>query len=218
MDEARIERRPIRARQTRWAAALTGWLLRAGVRPNQVSLLSVAFAALAGLCLLLSPTARPLWGVALLIVAGGFILLRMLCNLLDGMLAVEGGLQSKSGAIFNDVPDRLADSLIFVCAGYAISWVGWGRDLGWLAGLLATLTAYVRVLGGAVGLPQDYSGPMAKPQRMGVMVAACLFGMVEAAVSWGGYVLTLALGIVVVGCVATIARRLRRSVRALESR
>jgi len=43
---------------------------------------------------------------------------RLLCNMLDGMVAIEGGRQTKSGEIFNDLPDRVADAVIFVCAGY----------------------------------------------------------------------------------------------------
>ena len=38
--------------------------------------------------------------------------------------------------------------------------------LGWAAAVLAVLTAYVRVLGGSLGLTQHFIGPMAKQHRM----------------------------------------------------
>jgi len=40
------------------------------------------------------------------------------CNLLDGMVAIEGGLKTPAGELFNDVPDRISDPLILVGAGY----------------------------------------------------------------------------------------------------
>ena len=43
---------------------------------------------------------------ALLLLAAAGIQLRLLCNLLDGMLAVEEGFKSKTGDIYNDLPDR----------------------------------------------------------------------------------------------------------------
>ena len=51
--------------------------------------------------------------------------------------------------------------------------------LGWAAALLAALTAYVRVFGGALGLTQDFSGIMAKQRRM----AALTVGLVAQAIA-----------------------------------
>lgn len=36
------------------------------------------------------------------------VLGRLLCNLLDGMVAVEGGKRSKSGELYNDVPGLIS--------------------------------------------------------------------------------------------------------------
>ncbi len=81
-------RRPLRSRQTRWAAALAGWLTRAGVRPNAISALSVVFAGLAGLCLIGAASGGTGRRIVLLLATAGFIQLRLLCNLLDGMVAI----------------------------------------------------------------------------------------------------------------------------------
>ena len=211
-------RRPLRSRQTRWAAALAESVARRGVTPNQISLASVGSAALAGGCLALAPASAAFWGSVLLVAAAVCIQLRLLCNLLDGMVAIEGGLKTRSGEIFNDLPDRLADLLIFVGAGFAIGGGGWGGTLGWAAALLAILTAYVRVLGVSAGAGAHFEGPMAKPQRMALMTAACLTGAIEVAAGGHGRAMAAALAVIVVGCVVTIVRRTWRILRELEAR
>lgn len=188
------------------------------MRPNQISVLSVVFAGLAGACLFFSATMESTWRVALLLGAAAGILLRLLCNLMDGMVAIEGGRKTKSGEIFNDLPDRLADLFILVPPGYSIPELSWGRELGWVAGSLAVLTAYVRVLGGSTGLHQSFIGPMAKPHRMAVMTVACVLATVEPVLGWNGRVMTLALGIIAVGSLITLIRRTWRIVDELEAR
>jgi phosphatidylglycerophosphate synthase len=153
-----------------------------------------------------------------LAVAAAGIQLRLLCNLLDGMVAVEGGLQTKTGEVYNDLPDRVADVLIFVAAGYAVrAWLG-GLALGWSAALLAVFTAYVRMLGGTVGLKQSFIGPMAKPHRMATLTVACLLSMVEARFLQSGSILWTALIVINLGCLVTIMRRTRRIVAEMEAR
>ncbi len=83
------------------------------------------------------------------------IQLRLLCNLLDGMVAVEGGRGSPVGALYNEFPDRVADTLLIVALGYAAG-AGW---LGWAGALAAAFTAYVRVFGGRFGQAQDFAVP-----------------------------------------------------------
>ena len=141
--------------------------------------------------------------VAGLVLCALCVQLRLLCNLLDGMVAVEGGKQSPLGALYNEFPDRIADSLFLVALGYAAlhPW------LGWLAALLAALTAYVRVSGGSLGLAQDFRGPMAKPHRMAVMTLGCLAGAVELAVNGTRYALFAALIVIVVGSALTCMTR-----------
>ena len=211
-------RRPLRSRETGWARRAAAWLARRRVPPNWISLASVGFAALAGLGLLLAREGTASRRGAALIGAAGCMQLRLLCNLFDGMVAVEGGARTPAGEVYNDLPDRLADALILVAAGYAIPGVGWAPDLGWAAALLAVLTAYVRVLGGALGLSQDFGGPMAKPHRMAVMTAACLVGAAEAALSGGAVALLGALVVVAMGSGVTVWRRTARLVRTLERR
>jgi phosphatidylglycerophosphate synthase len=158
-------RRPLKSRSTPWAAALTRLLLRTPITPNAVSVIGIGFAATGAGAFLLASEHRWAWLVAAL-----FIQLRLLANLLDGLLAVEGGRFSATGGLYNEFPDRIEDSLLLVAAGYAAGW----PELGWAAALMAMGTAYVRALGRSLGLPQDFCGPMAKQHRMALLTLAAL--------------------------------------------
>jgi phosphatidylglycerophosphate synthase len=186
--------------------------VRLGVRPNHVSLAGVGFAVLAAAALVAVPKAGGAVQVALLVGAALAIQLRLLSNLLDGLIAVEGGLRSKTGELYNEVPDRIADVLILAGAGYA----GGSPELGLAAGAAAVLTAYVRVLAGSLGATQRFSGPMAKPHRMAVLTAACLLSLIEVATGFEGRVLLAALAVILVGSLLTFALRLRALALELE--
>ncbi len=201
------DRRPLASRDTAWARRIASALVRSSVTPNQISTVSIVFAALGAWALV---DARPL----ALIGAAICVQLRLLCNLIDGMVAIEGGKQSATGALYNEFPDRIADSLLLVALGYGCG-VPW---LGWLAALLAALTAYVRATGGALGLGQDFRGPMAKPHRMAVLTLACVIGAAE--MRWNGtrYALLVAAIVIAAGSALTCATRTLAIARALRAR
>lgn len=210
---ASTTRRPLRTRSRPAAHAAAAYLARHGATPNAISLAGVVVAAAAGACLLLVSDSQRTAQVALLLGAGLLIQLRLAFNMLDGLVAVEGGLGTRTGPLFNEVPDRLADLLVLVPAGYAISWVVWGPELGWAAGALAVLTAYVRLLGGSLGQKQRFTGPMAKPHRMFTLTIVCVASAVEAAAVRGdfeGIALTLGLLVIAAGSALTFVLRLRR--------
>jgi phosphatidylglycerophosphate synthase len=202
-------RRPLSSRDSSWAKKTAAFLAARRTAPNTISVWSIVFAAGAGLGFWLSNS-----NVWCLLASAVGIQLRLICNLLDGMVAIEGGLKSKTGDVFNDLPDRFADLFIIVPVGYAIPW-SHGAELGWCAGALAVFTAYVRVLGGSIGLRQDFVGPMAKQQRMAILTVSALVTIVE-----GGsrYVLTAALAAVAIGSLWTVLRRTSRILRLLEER
>jgi phosphatidylglycerophosphate synthase len=218
MTTAAAPRRPLKSRDKGWAKALAGALVRLRVRPNTISLFSVLFAALAGKALWLVPDVSTRAAVALYVGAAAGIQLRLLCNLLDGMVAIEGGMKSKTGEIWNDLPDRIADAFVLLGAGYSLRDVWWGPTLGWLATSLAIFTAYVRLLGGAAGVTQQFIGPMAKPHRMASLTVACLLAALERALGWPPRAMPLALALVIAGSAVTAARRTWRIARELESR
>ena len=212
------DRRPIAARGAGWTRGLLRLLLATPITPNQISVLSVVFAGLGAWALVAAP-ARP-W---LYLVAALAIQLRLVCNLMDGLVAVEGGRSSKLGSLYNEFPDRIADTLLIVAFGYAIG-QPW---LGWAGALAAALTAYVRATGGALGLAQDFRGPMAKQHRMALLTLACLLAFVEAVLlpaSFAsyhvvrGHLLPACAWIILIGSVITCGTRTWAIARQLEAR
>jgi phosphatidylglycerophosphate synthase len=212
-----VGRRALATRNAGWAKAIAHRLAASGVRPNSVSIASVAFALVAGVAFFVSAGFTGERRAALLVAGAACIQLRLLCNLLDGMLAVEEGLKTRTGEIFNDLPDRVADVLILVGAGYAVP-LGESVLLGWVAAVLALFTAYVRVLGGSLGLTQHFIGPMAKQHRMFVLTVAALIASVEALAGSPPRALSAGLVVIVVGSLATAVRRTRRVLREAEAR
>ena len=213
-----LRRRPIRVRGTHAAQASARLLQRIGLRPNQISVLSVVFAALGAMALVGAGWASGAWArAACFLLAGGCIQLRLLCNLLDGLVAVEGGMSTKSGEIYNELPDRVSDALFLASAGYATHLYGPEPALGWAAAVLALLVAYVRALGGQTGASQQFCGPMAKQQRMFALTIACVVSAVETMFMWPERVMPWILGLIALGSAATAARRARRIVRELEA-
>jgi phosphatidylglycerophosphate synthase len=218
MPEAEVQnRRELKTRARAWPRALARALARMGATPNMVSVASILFAVIGWFAYawVEDPTVN---GTMAFIVAAAAIQLRLLCNLLDGLLAIEGGLKGKTGDLYNEVPDRIADVLFLVGAGYALHDVPFGESLGWACAVLAVLTAYARLLGGSFGFKQDFVGPMAKQHRMFVLTV----GTIAVAVEWnrGGHTWSLwvALVVILVGSAITLVRRLYRIARQLESR
>jgi phosphatidylglycerophosphate synthase len=191
------DRRPLKSRGSGWAQALAGALARSPVTPNQISVASIAFAGAGAAALLCWRTPAGLVLCALC------VQLRLLCNLLDGMVAVEGGKGSPAGALYNEFPDRIADSLFLVALGHGAG-LPW---LGWLCALLAALTAYVRVTGASLGLAADFRGPMAKPQRMAVLTLACLAAALELHLRGSVHALLVGAALIAAGSALTCATR-----------
>ena len=210
-------RRYLKFRELGFVQTIAQRLSRQRITPNQISIASIFFAVLGSMCFLLLPDAGPTGRWLLPILAAASIQCRLLCNLFDGMVAIEGGKKTYSGELFNDVPDRISDTLFIVSAGYAISMVSWGDTLGWCAALLAVMTAYVRTLAASLGAAVNFQGPMAKQHRMALLTAACLITAVENSFAGQSYALLAALLIMIAGCLITLYRRTLSAYRFLES-
>ena len=211
-----IDRRPIATRNRKWAQSATAWLAERNVSPNGISIAGMCACIAAGLALGLTSVEynRVLWLVAALGAQ-----LRLTANMLDGMVALASGRDSKVGELYNEVPDRVSDAAVFIGAGYA-----WGGNvaLGYIATILAIFTAYVRAAGKIAGAPNEFCGPMAKQHRMLVITVACLYSVVVPR-SWQIFhldnfdvgVMSLALTLIIAGCIITVFRRFKRIARAL---
>lgn len=211
-------RRTLATRHAGWAKSLAHCLGRASVQPNSVSIASVLFAAFAFGMFYIAPDVAPGIRALVLVLTAAAIQLRLLCNLLDGMLAVEEGLRSKTGDIYNELPDRVADVLILVGAGYSMRNLPNGPTLGWVAAVTAIFTAYVRLLSGALGVTQHFIGPMAKQHRMFTLTIATLLSAVEATFAMPQRALGIGLSVIAAGSIVTAYRRTRRIVSEVTAR
>ena len=215
-------RRYLKTREKPWAQALAKQVCKLGVSPNAISVVSIFCSLLGAACLMTASLACCKVAASLLwFGAAAGIQLRLLCNLLDGMVAIEGGKKSAVGALYNEVPDRIADAVWLIAAGYCNDWVVklWGTPLGWLAAVLAFMTAYIRVLGGTLVGTQSFMGPMAKQHRMALLTLACLGSIAELWIRPDGKaeeVMRYALAVMVLGIIVTCWRRLALISRELK--
>ena len=224
-EEHLASRRVLKSRDTRWAHASADWLARTGVTPNAISVLSVVFAGGSMACFLVAGDQASTVGiVAAWLGAIACIQLRLVCNLMDGMVAVEGGKGSPVGAIYNDAPDRVADVLILVGAGYS----GAGDPgvvklfhvipLGWCCAIVAVWTAYLRVLGASLTGKHDFRGPMAKQHRMAVLCGGALIEMMQNLTGTDRSGILIALTVIFFGGLWTCARRLQVMAKELRTK
>lgn len=202
------DRRPIAAREWRPIQDAAAFLVRHRASPNAISVVGMGAAILAGLLFAATQTAEQAWAFWL----GGAILvqLRLLANVLDGMVAVGRGVASPVGELYNEVPDRISDTAVLAGIGLAAG----DPALGWAAALAAMLTAYVRATGRAAGAPSDFRGPMAKQQRMALVTALAVFCAVAPA-PWAVPATMAVLWVIVAGSAITTARRLLGIAQAL---
>jgi phosphatidylglycerophosphate synthase len=192
-------RRPLKSRTTGWARALSGVLIAMKLSPNMISVVGIVFAGIgaAALVLMAQGYLPPMLG--LLMGAAG-VQLRLLCNMLDGLVAVEGGLKSKAGDLFNEAPDRIEDVLLLVAAGIACG----HPQLGWCCATLAVTTAYFRAFGASLGFGQDFCGPCAKPHRMFILTVGLLASLIKTEVP----LLQISLLVIAVLTAITAVRRM----------
>ena len=205
MKNQKSDRRPISARNSQYSHRFSTFLARRRVAPNTISVASVIFAAGAGLSLIATSsnlTHRVWWALTAVL-----IVLRLLANMFDGMVAMGTGKTSAAGELFNELPDRISYVVIFVSAGFA---AGSSPHLGYITAILALFIAYVRALGNHMGVSQLFIGPMAKSHRMFTLAALCLYNAIVPTVWQPPSLLTWGLLVITVGSVITVIRRLQQ--------
>lgn len=185
---------------------LSDFLAGRGVTPNQVTVAALALSAAAGTCLALWPGQS--WALLLIPLA---LLVRMALNAIDGMLAREHGLQSRLGAVLNELGDVLSDAFLYLPFAY-VAW--FGAPLVVAVVVLAVISEMTGVVGVQVGASRRFDGPMGKSDRAFLFGAlALLLGLGVKGGAWVSWVLLLAALLLV----ATIVNRARRALREAEA-
>ena len=219
---AELNRRDVASRKVglfrRFAMRLSLW----GVSPNIISIASIGFALLGSVGIYELLIAKNWFGI---IVGGALALIgiqgRLICNLLDGLVAIEGGKKTSIGDLYNEVPDRVSDTLLIAAAGFGLSRIGYsyGAELGLATTLAALGTAYIRVLGGSLSLPQSFRGPMEKQHRMALLNVGVGLSLLEFALRQSlGFCMSIILVIILLGSCITVGLRLSDLARILKTK
>lgn len=211
-------RRELTTRNKSWAIRLAKKTAATGITPNSISILSMVFALFSGVMFYMSGTLETARVLFLLLGVFG-LQMRLLCNMLDGMVAVEFNKKTNTGEVFNDAPDRVSDIFILLGASLAVIQFPWAIYLGFVVCILAILTAYVRLLGGSMNIVQTFKGPMAKQHRMAVLTVAVF---VDIAISTfvpnlDGTVIYVSLWVIAIGAFVTCINRLAYIFKTMNS-
>jgi len=141
-------------------------LKRMGVSPNHITVFTIIFSIIIGYILFLGIQDR-FW---FLIVAVG-LLLRMMLNALDGMMAKQFNLQSKLGEILNEIGDVISDIAIYfpfiyfesIKSEYVIIFI-----------FLSIINEFCGVLAKLISGTRRYDGPMGKSDRAFLVGVICI--------------------------------------------
>jgi phosphatidylglycerophosphate synthase len=181
------------------------WLVRTGVSPDVVTVAAVPVAALGGVCLALSANLP-----ALLLAVPVLAALRLVLNLLDGLVARRTGRTHAMGEVWNEIGDRLADTLFI---GGLVFVPDVDSRLALAAVVGALLSSYAGLAVRAAGGRRQYGGVMSKPGRMAALAVAAPLAFVSGDSVW----LAAAAWVIVGGTLVTLVERLVAGWRELES-
>ncbi len=202
MEQTSQGRRPIASRESGWAKSTAAFLARHGVTPNFISILSIVFAAVSMLALYIDARMGPhvIWMLLAIVGIQG----RLIMNLLDGMVAIEHDKKSPVGGIFNEVPDRVSDTLTLFGLWFLVKDMPYGADMVYVAIALSITTAYIRTLGASLNVGHHFLGPMAKQHRMALVTVGCIIHPFYSPIFY--YVLIIMNAGLLVTCYRRLAR------------
>lgn len=164
-------KRTTRFRENKFFQQLAQYLSKHNISANTISIYGMLFAVAAAIIAPLTHLgpgfSRFIWILIALL-----IIFRLIAGLIDGMVAHLQRTATKTGLLFNEIPDRISDLAIFIGLGFA---AGGSVVLGFLAAIAALLTAYIRDLVHIAGAPNIYHGIMGKPQRLFLTILMALY-------------------------------------------
>ena len=180
-------------------------LIWAGVTPNQLTVAAILLSLVEGAWIASAPgSVWPLYALPVVLSA------RMALNALDGMLARERRMQSRLGAMLNELGDLASDALLYPPLALHAGVPAWGVIGVVLLGALAEMAG---VTACQIGSQRRYDGPFGKSDRaaafgiLAVALAAGFCGM------WVAYYLVAAILL----SAATVVNRAHKAVGQGES-
>ena len=181
---------------------LTGVFARLGATANQMTVAAAAISVALGVFV-----ASQLPDTRVFVLIPIWMVVRMACNAIDGILAQEFGQRSRLGGYLNELADVVSDTALYVpfalLPPFSPVWTA-------TVILLAVVSEYAGALGPLVGASRRYDGPMGKSDRAFVFGALGLWVALAAALpDWAALVMPLLAGALVV----TIINRVRSGLK-----
>jgi CDP-diacylglycerol---glycerol-3-phosphate 3-phosphatidyltransferase len=176
------------------------WLARSGVTANQVTVLAMLLSSAMGAAITI--WADQHWP---LLILPGVLLIRMALNALDGMLAREHNMQSRLGAVLNELGDVLSDSALYLPLALV---PGMPAAMMVVLVLLAIIGEMTGVISVQIGARRRYDGPLGKSDRaLGLSILSVWLGCGAPAGAW----LDIGVGILIGLATLTIINRARQA-------
>ena len=145
---------------------ITSGLANLGVTANQVTVFAALLSIGAGTCIALRP--EDPWP---LLVVPGMLFVRMALNAIDGMLAREHSMESKLGAVLNELGDVVSDAFLYLPLAVVS---GFSHEIIVLIVIVSIISEMVGVVSLQIGASRRYDGPMGKSDRAFVFGSICL--------------------------------------------
>lgn len=181
---------------------LVQWLAARHVTANQVTIAAMLLSVAAGVAITRQPANR--W---LLLLVPAVLLVRMALNAIDGMLAREHAMQSRLGAVLNELGDVISDAALYLPLALV---PGFAPLLMVPVVVLAVMVEMAGVIAVQIGAARRYDGPMGKSDRALVFGVVCL--LLGSGVRPAGW-LNVVLGLVILLLAATMVLRVSRALR-----
>ena len=163
-------------------------LVARGITANQVTVFAAVLSIAVGAAIALTP-GRP----AVLLLLPPLLLIRMALNAIDGMLAREHGMQSRLGALLNELGDVVSDAALYLPLALV---PGLSAPLVVLLVVLAVIGEMAGALGPTLGASRRYDGPLGKSDRAFLFgVLGLLIGMGVPTGAWVDVVLAVAVAL-----------------------
>ena len=173
-----------------------------GVSPNHITVFTIFFSLLIGYILFLAID-NSFWFI---IVALG-LLIRMMLNALDGMMANQFNLQSKLGEILNEIGDVISDIAIYfpflyfeaIKSEYVILFI-----------FLSIINEFCGVLAKLISGSRRYDGPMGKSDRAFLVGIICIvLFFTDSILVYLDYVFIIAIFLILISSYFRITKALK---------
>jgi CDP-diacylglycerol--glycerol-3-phosphate 3-phosphatidyltransferase len=177
-----------------------------GVTANAVTLLAMFISFFVGAAIYLFPAQ-----LSILLLVPFVMLLRMVLNAVDGMLAREHNMKSPLGAILNELTDVLSDAALYLPFSIVV-----GINPVWvvLIVVMAIVSEMAGVVAVQIGAERRYEGPMGKSDRAFIFgLVALLLGLQVISAYWVNYIF---VGVFILLCY-TVFNRSRAALTQISS-